>query len=981
MVGTAATARGGARALLVACLLLDACAAPARPPQEGLAPAAECFERIVTVLSHDDMQGRGIGTEGLERAASFLEGEFAALGLQRHRGGYRQPFATLTGVELGAENALRWNGGEGRIGRDFTPLGFSSAGAFEGPLVFAGYGTRAESIGYDDYADLDVAGKVVLAWRFEPGERDPDSPFDGTRPTRWSDLRYKALVAREAGAAALILVAPPGDEDDRLPTLRASGPVPPAGLPVLQVSRALAERWLASAGADPGELHAAIDSDYRPRSLEVPSVEIRGRVDLVTTRASVANVLGVLPGRGRLAREAVVVGAHYDHLGMRGAGSLRPRSGAVHNGADDNASGVAAMVCGVGGLARELWTRADARRTLVVVAFTAEEVGLAGSSHYVRHPARPVEDTVAMVNLDMVGRLRDDKLWGLGTDSAPEWVALLERLATEAGLELVPGGDGYGPSDQLPFYERGVPVVHLFTGGHSEYHTPDDDADTVNVKGGARVSAYLQSVLGDLLARAEPLTYQVSSSAPRLVGDSRGYGAYLGTIPDFAEMMGDAGVLLSGVREGGPADLAGLRGGDRIVGMAGVEIRNLYDMTFVLREQRPGELIQIELLRGDERITVRAKLDRRGGGDARGSPAPVDEASDPGTWAPSAGKDAGSLLDPREVRLADLRQLTFGGENAEAYFSPDGRKLVFQRTPPEGGCDQQYVLDLSTGSMTRLSSGRGRTTCGYYAYPDGERLIYATTEAEGRECPPPPDRSRGYVWALYEYDLVWQSGPHAPAEPFLPHSGYDAEATVCMADGRIVFTSTREGDLDLFAVNPDGTGLVRLTDTPGYDGGAFFTPDCSAIVWRASRPRGQALEDYRALLEGGLVRPSALEIFWMEADGSNVRQLTRNGRANFGPSPLPDASGAIFSSNAGGSEREFDLFTVGLDGGTPERITYTPGFDGFPMFSPDGRWLVFASNRAGPEGSTNLFIARWVMESADRDTGDGAALDEEPPSH
>lgn len=332
-------------------------------------------------------------------------------------------------------------------------------------------------------------------------------------------------------------------------------------------------------------------------------------------------------------------------------------------------------------------------------------------------------------------------------------------------------------------------------------------------------------------------------------------------------------------------------------------------------------------------------------------------------WMPRAGRAVPELLDAREAgHLSELRQLTFGGENAEAYFSPDGRRLIFQATPRGAACDQQFLLDLDSGERVRLSSGKGRTTCGFFAYPDGERMIYATTEAASPDCPPPPDRSRGYVWPLHEFDLVWQSDPGASPEPFLPAPGYDAEATVCMRDGRVLFTSTRGGDLDLYAVRPDGTDLVQLTDEVGYDGGAFFTPDCSAIVWRASRPRGEALVDYRALLERGRVRPSRLEIYWMEADGSNPRALTHNGRANFAPYPLPDGSGVLFSSNLGGSEREFDLYRVDLEGGEPERITYTAGFDGFPMFSPDGRWLVFASNRAGPTDETNLFIARWRQD-------------------
>jgi Tol biopolymer transport system component len=432
-------------------------------------------------------------------------------------------------------------------------------------------------------------------------------------------------------------------------------------------------------------------------------------------------------------------------------------------------------------------------------------------------------------------------------------------------------------------------------------------------------------------------------------------------------MTSKGGVLLGGVREGGPAERAGVRAGDRIVEMDGVEIDNLYDVTYVLRDHRPGDVIDVVVLRDGERLRLGATLGRRGEDKAPppphgGAPGQQRDGSSTGSdWVPGAGREADHLLAPEERHLADLRQLTFGGENAEAYFSPDGRQLIFQRTPPEGGCDQQYLLDLESGDVTRLSSGRGRTTCGYWAYPEGERLIYATTEARSPECPAPPDHSQGYVWPLYDYDLVWQAGVDSEPEPFLARPGYDAEATVCMQDGRVLFTSTRNGDLDLYVVDADGSNLRQLTDTPGYDGGAFFTQDCSSIVWRASRPVGPALDDYRALLASGLVRPGALEIFWMRADGSDVRALTRNGRANFAPYPLPDASGVIFSSNLPDEPREFDLYRVGLDAGEPERVTRARGFDGFPMFSPDGRWLVFASNRADvSSGDTNLFIARWV---------------------
>ncbi|MFQ5415429.1 MAG: M28 family peptidase [Myxococcota bacterium] len=928
--------------------------------------AADCFRRIVTVLADDSMEGRGVGTAGLERAALFLEEEFHDLGLQDAGVAYQQAFRVETGVAAGVDNSLQWRSTpasgwtDEEFGRGFTALGFSSSLEFSGPLVFAGYGIRAEPLGYDDYADTDVSGKVVLAMRYEPGEDDPDSPFDGRRPSRWSDLRYKALAAREAGAAALIFVSPTaeGDEEpNRLPLIKNEILLSRAGLPVLQVTPAVADRWLAAAGYSLAQLRDAIDSDFTPRSFEIPSARVRGRTDVLTSTAPVRNIVGVRPGRGSLAGESIVIGAHYDHLGFGGAGSLEPDVEAVHNGADDNASGVAAMLCAVQRLSPHLRANTGDERALIVLAFAAEEIGLGGSAHYVQNAIRPLDTTMAMVNLDMVGRLRDGRLSALGSESSTDWDALLAGLVDETNLVLSTGGDGYGPSDQMAFYQREVPVIHIFTGAHSEYHTPADDVETLNIAGGGQVSTFVEDLLADLLTRRERLPYRASGSAPTMGGDSRGYGAYMGSIPDYSTMGArEGGVLLAGVRGGGPAGRAGLRGGDTIVEMAGIQIHNLYDMTFVLREHRPGETISVTVTRDGERVAKRVTLGRRGA-----SPASDSHESHSGeSWTPESGVAASHLLDEQEVHLADLRQLTFDGENAEAYFSPDGRSLIFQRTAPGAGCDQQYLMDLTTGDTTRLSSGYGRTTCGYFAYPDGDRLIYATTENVDDACPEKPDRSRGYVWGLYDFDLVWQQGPGQSKQTFVSVPGaYDAEATACMRDGRIVFTSTRDGDLDLYVVDADGSDLKRLTNTPGYDGGAFFTPDCAGIVFRASRPTGTALKEYRSLLADGLVRPDALDIYWMDSDGGNVRRLTDNGAANFAPYPTPDGAAVLFASNLGGSDREFDLYRLGRDGGEPEQITFAAGFDAFPMFSPDGRWLVFASNRAGGH-QTNIFIARWL---------------------
>jgi Tol biopolymer transport system component len=273
-------------------------------------------------------------------------------------------------------------------------------------------------------------------------------------------------------------------------------------------------------------------------------------------------------------------------------------------------------------------------------------------------------------------------------------------------------------------------------------------------------------------------------------------------------------------------------------------------------------------------------------------------------------------------------------------------------------------MDLTSGVSTRVSDGKGRTTCGYFRYPQGDRIVYSSTEGGGEACPPSPDRSKGYVWAIYPTYDIWTALPDGSSPRVLMKSaGYDAEATWNPKGGKIVFTSDRDGDLDLYEMDEEGKNVRRLTTTPGYDGGAFYSPDGTEIVWRASRPAGAELDEYRALLKQGLIRPTKLDIYAMKTDGSNVRRLTDNGAANFCPLFTADGKKVVWSSNVGDPKgREFDLWMTDKNGGgSPERLTTAPGFDGFPHFSPDGRWIVWASNRADPAShETNLFIARWV---------------------
>jgi Tol biopolymer transport system component len=333
-------------------------------------------------------------------------------------------------------------------------------------------------------------------------------------------------------------------------------------------------------------------------------------------------------------------------------------------------------------------------------------------------------------------------------------------------------------------------------------------------------------------------------------------------------------------------------------------------------------------------------------------------------WA-FAVDDAGKPLpsewhDRRERHLANIIQLTFGGENAEAYFSFDERSIIYQ-AHGDSGCDQIYIMTTDGRNKHRVSTGMGRTTCSYFL-PNGE-IIYASTHEHSPECPPVPDRSHGYLWPLYpEYEIYRANSDGTNLRCIIRSSGYDAEATVSPTGDRIVFTSTRDGDIELYSCDLDGSNVRRLTHEFGYDGGAFFSFDGSKIVFRASRPKGKDSIEYAELLQKHLVRPRALEIFVMDSDGTNIRQVTNNGAANFAPFFHPDGKRIIFASNmADPSSRNFDLYIINIDGTGLERITYYEGFDGFPMFSRDGKKLIFCSNRNGSRpGETNVFICDWV---------------------
>jgi Tol biopolymer transport system component len=547
--------------------------------------AADRFLADVAWLADDAREGRGVGTAGLEASGDWLAMRFAEIGLEPAGadGGYRQPFEVTAAIEVGAATALSI-AGQPVAADQFRPAAFSTSGSVRGEVVPVGYGIVSEEHGLDDYAGLDVTGKIALVRRFTPD----GPPFDDEDVQRQlSGLRHKAFTAREKGAIGVLMVDLPASvpEGEEMPE---EAPLPSlavdlggeAGLPVATLTRAAGEPLFA--GGQVAEL----------------------TVELVPRKEQAFNVVGRLPAAaGSPQQGAVLVGAHYDHLGHGGPGSLDPDADAPHNGADDNASGTAALLEAARQLAAQ---RNELQRDVYFVAFSGEESGLLGSTYLTRNPPAglDVEGLEAMVNMDMVGRMRDNRLSVLGTDSAQEWEAMVAPLCDAARVVCQMSGDGYGPSDQTPFYAAGVPVLHFFTGVHDDYHKPSDDTERINAGGGAQVAALAAEVTAELAALPSPLTFK-AAPAPPPRGDTRSYGASLGTVPDYAgPPEGVEGVLLSGVRPGSPAEEAGIRRGDLLVELAGKKIGDIYDFVYILRDAKPGQKSTAVVERGGKRVEL-----------------------------------------------------------------------------------------------------------------------------------------------------------------------------------------------------------------------------------------------------------------------------------------------------------------------------------------------------------------------------------------
>jgi hypothetical protein len=587
----------------------------------------------VKFLASDELQGRGNGTKGLERAADYIAQQFQGAGLQPggDDGSWFQPFDLVTGLTVGDGNRLTLRAG-GRsvsftLGETYMPLsspataaeGAVSAQVDDAPLVFAGYGISAPPLEYDDYAGIDVAGKAVLVFTHEPQEHEDASRFAGRAFTNFASLLNKAMTARHKGARLLLIVSDPTHETDeaRYASFLRDPQAEDYGIPVLRISRSRVQPLL-----DAWSLDAAvkeIDAAGTPRSRTLDGATARYVERIAKTRRTVRNVVGILPGSDPAKRnEAIVVGAHYDHLGLGGRHSMNPAlAGQVHNGADDNASGTAALI----EIARAAGTsRSRFPRTTVFVAFAGEELGLVGSAHYVNHPAVPLDNTVAMLNLDMVGRPRG-RILVSGLETAPAVQADVRAAAAAAAVNSIEikefqEGSGVGSSDDTSFAVKRIPAIGFFSGFHADYHRPSDDWQAIDRDGAAGVATLAYELAARISSRPDRPEY-VAPPAPAGHGTTSGgdagsiggYGPYFGSVPDFAESEG--GVRFAEVRENSPAAKAGLKAGDVLVEFAGKPIKTLYDFTFALRQSKPGDEVEVKVMREGDPVTARVLLTTR----------------------------------------------------------------------------------------------------------------------------------------------------------------------------------------------------------------------------------------------------------------------------------------------------------------------------------------------------------------------------------
>ncbi|QDV71406.1 Aminopeptidase YwaD precursor [Rosistilla carotiformis] len=582
--------------------------------------AAERIDRDIRYFASEELKGRGVGTPEIAQAAEFIAKRFASLGLRTELID-SQPFQSLavdSTITVGdpAKNHVQIDRqGAGplnlQLGKTFNPLALGSSGQVQAPLAFVGYGITAPQANYDDYAGLDVQGKIVIVLRKEPRLGEPNNPLGKTSPTPAAYFSTKMSGAIAHGAVGVIVVNDHasaielGKQDDSntedalLEVTDAGNGSADKKLPTVCVSRAVIDGLLQqSMGRSLLDIEQSIDRDFRPISGLLPGVTASIQTDLQTDKVMARNVIAELPGSGSLAEETVIVGAHYDHVGMGGIGSLAPGTIAVHNGADDNASGTAALL----EIARQLsQSQEPQRRRIVFIAFTGEERGLLGSAHYVRNPRFGLEQTVAMLNLDMVGRLKGNVLSVYGTGTAENFDALIRQLNEKSQFSLDIDPSGYGPSDHQSFYEKDIPVLHFFTGLHNDYHRPSDDFDKINLIGLTRITDMVTEATREIATESQRPVFQTTR---RGKGIRKQKTAFLGV----QLRMSDDRVTIVQVVPDGPAAQAGLMVGDALIQAGDQNLTSIQTVLDYLAGHVGGETLEFQVLRQGQPRSVKAIL-------------------------------------------------------------------------------------------------------------------------------------------------------------------------------------------------------------------------------------------------------------------------------------------------------------------------------------------------------------------------------------
>jgi hypothetical protein len=584
----------------------------ARPLAEQTADlSASRYLDDVKYLASDELKGRGDGSPELDKAADYIASQFRRAGL-RPMGDdntYFQKFELTTGARIGAQNEFDLNGNQLKINDEFVPITFSNTAQASGPLVFAGYGITAPEYHYDDYQGIDAHGKIVVVLRHEPQESDPKSPFDGTNFTSHASFINKAINAKQHGAAGIVYITDLNHDSEDVGSATRTEETDDLGIPAVHAKREAFLNLFKQAGKDLGGIQKQIDKDLKPESFELPSVHATLATEVIRTRKTVRNVIGALPGSDPALKDQwVVVGAHYDHLGLGDRNSLAPSQiGQIHHGADDNASGTA----GVMELARHAAkNKQEWKRSLLFITFAGEELGLFGSSNFVNHPTVPLKDIMGMVNMDMIGRLNNDRLFIGGVGTAPEFKPWLEDLNNPVHLELDYSDSGYGASDHMSFNAKKIPVLFFFSGLHTDYHKPSDTADKINANGAMKVLSLVYMTMDKLSSSEKRLLYhEVQQPQQPASGGGGGYGPYFGSVPDFRDDL--KGVLFADVQNNSPAAKAGLKQGDLMVEFDGKPIGNLYDFTYALRAKKPGDIVQVVVKRNGQDVKVNVALEAR----------------------------------------------------------------------------------------------------------------------------------------------------------------------------------------------------------------------------------------------------------------------------------------------------------------------------------------------------------------------------------